>query len=112
MLPTITLEARYALGFFDQCFVVSHWISHRSRLAFGLLRLIQLPCAKGDKGNQNEVLQSQILMLVMDPIKEVGEILPLGAILNPDQCKKLCNSNHEGLLKMILIYSLIFNNSI
>lgn len=50
-------------------------------------------------------------MFVMDPIKEVGEILPLGAILNPDQCKKLCNSNHEGLFKMILIYSLIFNNS-
>ena len=110
MLSTITLESRYPFRFFYQCFVFSHWISHLCGLAFGLLRLIELPRAEGDQCNQNEVLQSHILMVVMDPIKEVGEILPLSAILNPDQCKKLCNSNHEGLFKMILIYSVIVNN--
>ena len=76
VLPSITFELCYPLGFFDQCLVFSHWISHRKGLALGLLRLIELPCAEGDQGNQNEILQSHFLMVIMRSIKEVGEILP------------------------------------
>lgn len=76
VLSSITFELCYPLGFFDQCFVFSHWVSHWCGLAFGLLRLIELPCAEGDQRNQNEILQSHFLMVILLAIKEVGEILP------------------------------------